>query len=82
MTSLLRELLPVPNVADASNTITSRPLRAISLATASPTTPAPIMTVSTLYKHNPCLRYVGPLNGPYRTQHTEAIVSHFDKSGP
>lgn len=48
MTSLLRELVPVPKVGAESRTSTSLPLRASSLATASPTTPAPITTHSAL----------------------------------
>src|SRR5882762_5275272 len=47
MTSLLRELVPVPIVLSDSRTITSRPASANDLATARPTTPAPIMTAST-----------------------------------
>ena len=42
MTSLLRELVPVPMAAAASSTITSRPASASARATARPTTPAPI----------------------------------------
>ncbi len=48
MTSLLRELVPVPKVGAESRTRTCLPLRASSLATASPTTPAPITTHSAL----------------------------------
>lgn len=47
MTSLLRELVPVPNVEVDSTTRTSLPFKASSLATAMPTTPAPITTQST-----------------------------------
>ena len=47
MTSLLRELVPVPKVGADSSTKTSLPLSASSLATAIPTTPAPITTQST-----------------------------------
>lgn len=47
MTSLLRELVPVPKVEANSMTTTSLPLSASSLATAIPTTPAPITTQST-----------------------------------
>lgn len=47
MTSLLRELVPVPNVEADSTTRTSLPFKASSLATAIPTTPAPITTQST-----------------------------------
>lgn len=48
MTSLLRELVPVPKVGAESRTRTCLPLRASSLATAIPTTPAPITTHSAL----------------------------------
>lgn len=48
MTWLLRELVPVPKVGAESRTRTSLPLRESSLATASPTTPAPITTHSAL----------------------------------
>src|SRR6266853_111763 len=47
MTSLLRELVPVPIVLSLSSTMTSRPASANELATARPATPAPIMTAST-----------------------------------
>src|SRR3981081_997967 len=47
MISLLRELVPVPIVLSDSRTTTSRPASANDLATARPTTPAPIMTAST-----------------------------------
>ncbi|KAL8172226.1 hypothetical protein V2J09_024030 [Rumex salicifolius] len=47
MTSLLRELVTVPNVGDDSSTNTSLPFKASSRATAIPTTPAPITTQST-----------------------------------
>lgn len=46
MTSLLRELVPVPKVEAESRTKTSLPLEASSLAIAIPTTPAPITTQS------------------------------------
>src|SRR5262249_44438440 len=46
ITSLLRELVPVPIVLSRSSTITSRPASAKARATARPTTPAPITTVS------------------------------------
>ena len=42
LTSLLRELVPVPMAFSASTTITSRPSRASARATARPTTPAPM----------------------------------------
>lgn len=48
MTSLLRELVPVPKVGAESSTRTSRPVSARCLATARPTTPAPITTQSAL----------------------------------
>src|SRR5215467_2943752 len=47
ITSLLRELVPVPIVPSRSSTTTSRPASAKARATARPTTPAPITTVST-----------------------------------
>src|SRR5690606_12666511 len=47
ITSLLRELMPVPKLASASSTSGAWPRAASSAATASPTTPAPITTVST-----------------------------------
>jgi hypothetical protein len=47
ITSLLRELVPVPIASAASSTTTSRPCSASARATASPTTPAPITTTST-----------------------------------
>src|SRR5215470_17684480 len=47
ITSLLRELVPVPIVPSRSSTITSRPASANARATARPTTPAPTTTVST-----------------------------------
>src|SRR5689334_15564540 len=46
MTSLLRELVTVPNASARSTTIVSRPERASARPTASPTTPAPITTAS------------------------------------
>jgi hypothetical protein len=46
MTSELRELVWVPYQDSASKIITSRPVRASALATASPTIPAPITTHS------------------------------------
>src|SRR5262245_53853600 len=46
MTSLLRELVPVPIALSRSSTITSRPASAKARAIARPTTPAPITTVS------------------------------------
>jgi len=46
MTSLLRELMPVPKAFSASSTITSRPASASARATARPTTPAPTTTAS------------------------------------
>ena len=42
MTSLLRELVPVPIALSRSITITSRPARASAPAMASPITPAPM----------------------------------------
>ncbi|HEX2136135.1 MAG TPA: hypothetical protein VHG30_09565 [Microvirga sp.] len=48
MTSLLREEIPVPMPSAASATMTACPRRASARATASPTTPAPMMSVSTL----------------------------------
>src|SRR6185369_11305952 len=47
MTSLLRELVPLPMPAVASSTIVSRPRSASSRATARPTAPAPTTTAST-----------------------------------
>src|SRR5437899_15991 len=47
MTSLLRELVPVPIVLSLSSTMTSRPPSANALAMARPATPAPITTAST-----------------------------------
>src|SRR5712691_9915099 len=47
MTSLLRELVPVPIVLSLSSTMTSRPPSASALAMARPTTPAPTTTAST-----------------------------------
>ena len=47
ITSLLRELVPVPIAPSASSTITSRPASASARAHASPTTPAPTTTQST-----------------------------------
>src|SRR6267143_3941172 len=47
MTSLFRELVPVPIVLSASSTITSRRASANALAMARPTTPAPTTTTST-----------------------------------
>src|SRR5215831_10107814 len=46
ITSLLRELVPVPIAPSRSSTITSRPASAKARATARPTTPAPMTTVS------------------------------------
>src|SRR5690606_9684623 len=48
MTSLLRELTPVPKLASASRTSGASPREARSAATASPTAPAPITIVSTV----------------------------------
>src|SRR4051812_29803488 len=48
MTSELRDEAPVPMPSAASSTHTSRPESASARATASPTTPAPITTHSTL----------------------------------
>ncbi len=48
MTSLLRELAPVPKRAAASRINVSLPPPASSRATARPITPAPITTASTL----------------------------------
>jgi len=45
MTPELRLLVAAPIAASRSTTITSRPARASALATASPTTPAPITTL-------------------------------------
>src|ERR1700683_3029631 len=47
MTSLLRELTPVPTASSASTTTTSRRARASARATARPTTPVPITRHST-----------------------------------
>ena len=47
MTSLLRELVPLPMQSVDSSRITSRPAAASWRATASPITPAPITTQST-----------------------------------
>src|SRR6185312_12218447 len=47
MTSLLRELVPVPMESSASSTRVSRPRTARARATARPTTPAPMTTQST-----------------------------------
>src|SRR3546814_17984416 len=47
ITSLFRELVPVPIMSALSSTITSRPAIASRRATASPTTPAPITTQAT-----------------------------------
>src|SRR6266853_161039 len=47
MTSLFRELVPVPIVLSASSTITSSRASANALAMARPTTPAPTTTTST-----------------------------------
>lgn len=55
MTSLLRELVPVPKVEADSNTNTSLPFNVSSLATANPTTPAPITTQSTFSFGTPLL---------------------------
>ena len=46
MTSLLRDEMPVPTASAASSTMTSRPLRASSRATARPMIPAPATTAS------------------------------------
>ncbi len=46
MTSLLRELVPLPMPGPASRTIVSRPRSANSRATARPTAPAPATTAS------------------------------------
>jgi hypothetical protein len=48
MTSLLRELVPVPMSFSDSRTMTSRPFLARDLAMARPMTPAPTTTQSTL----------------------------------
>src|SRR5262245_53127877 len=48
MTPLLRELVTAPKAVSASSTRTSRPRIANARAVASPTTPAPMMMVSTL----------------------------------
>ena len=48
MTSLLRELTPVPMAFSRSRTMVSRPRCASARPTASPTTPAPITTASTV----------------------------------
>ena len=48
ITSLLREEVTVPMPSAASSTITSRPACASRRATASPITPAPMTTQSTL----------------------------------
>src|SRR5882724_9415615 len=48
MTSLLRELVSLPMVSPRSSRMTSRPLRARARAMASPMTPAPTTTQSTL----------------------------------
>lgn len=47
ITSLLRELIPVPMLVAASTSNTLRPASANTRATASPTTPAPTTTHST-----------------------------------
>src|SRR6516225_10914297 len=47
MTSLLRELVPLPMPSVASTTIVSRPASASARAHARPTTPAPTTTAST-----------------------------------
>src|SRR5580765_1973017 len=48
MTSLLRELVPVPIAFACSSTIVSSPRNASARPTARPTTPAPMTTASTL----------------------------------
>src|SRR5215469_6032102 len=48
ITSLLRELAPVPKLSAASRIRTSRPAVASARATARPTTPAPMITLSML----------------------------------
>lgn len=53
MTSLLRELVPVPKLGAASTTTTSRPAIASARAAASPTTPAPTTTASTASRGAP-----------------------------
>src|SRR5579863_5377169 len=56
ITSLLRELAPVPNRSAASRINTSRPRNASSRATARPMTPAPTTTASTLSIGRECSR--------------------------
>src|ERR1700722_15991749 len=61
MTSLLRELMPVPNDPSASSTRVCRPSRASAQATARPITPAP-MTSRSIFStgHSRCsTRIVG-----------------------
>src|SRR2546422_267760 len=53
ITSELRELVCVPIASSASRMITSRPASASSRAIASPTTPAPTTTASTLSTREP-----------------------------
>src|SRR2546421_4471982 len=54
ITSLLRELAPVPKRPAASRIRTSRPRSASSRATASPTTPAPTTITSALSIRRQC----------------------------
>jgi hypothetical protein len=56
MTSLLRELVPVPKLGAASTTSTSRPAMASARATARPTTPAPTTTASAASRGTPVAR--------------------------
>jgi hypothetical protein len=56
MTSLLRELVPVPKLGAASTTSASRPAIASARDTARPTTPAPTTTASAASRGTPVAR--------------------------
>src|SRR5215467_8266007 len=77
MTSLLRELMPLPKRSAASRISTSRPRSARARAVASPTTPAPITTTSTRSMRAKCKR--SPYNG--LPEETRVSAVHYRADG-
>src|SRR5271168_400940 len=82
MTSLLRELTPVPMASSASTT-TSRPVRANARATARPTTPAPMTRHSTasMVAFSASGRRRSTTRRRRRSDQHHAAVRHDDLSG-
>src|SRR5438105_13782256 len=70
ITSLLRELAPVPKRPAASRIRTSRPRSASSRATASPTTPAPTTITSALSIRRQCSGLAPPGGGTAQARRT------------